>query len=91
MKTCICLAHGNADVERSLSENNRAVTCGRTTLSDGSINGLRTIKDAIKVIGLGQVHKMPVTPALLKAQRSSDIDYTAQKQEERERESRIEN
>ena len=49
VKSFLSLAHGNADVERSLSANKRTVTADRASLSDVTINGLRTVKDHVKV------------------------------------------
>lgn len=38
VKAVLCLAHGNAEVERSLSENSKVLTSERSQLSDDSIN-----------------------------------------------------
>ena len=42
MKGLLCLAHGNADVGRSLSANKKAVTPDRTSLGELTINCLIT-------------------------------------------------
>ena len=77
MKAGLCLAQGNAGVERSLSENKKVVTNERTLLSDAYINVLRSTKDAIKVTASGQAYMMPITPALMQARRSVNSVYTA--------------
>ena len=84
VKAVLCLAHGNAEVERSLSENKKVLTNERTLLSDASINALRSTKDAIRVTASGQAHMMPITPALMQARRSANSVYTARLAEERE-------
>ena len=84
VKAVLCLAHGNAEVERSLSENKKVLTNERTLLSDASINALRSTKDAIRVTASGQAHMMPITPALMQARPSASSVYTARLAEERE-------
>ena len=83
VKAGLCLAHGNAGVERSLSENKKVVTNECTLLSDTSINALRSTKNAIRVTGSGQAHMMPITPALMQARRSANSVYTARLAEEK--------
>ena len=67
VKSALCLAHGNAEVERSLSENKRTVTSDRSLLSESSLNGLRMIKDTINTQVEGKVHLMPITNELRQA------------------------
>ena len=43
----LCLTHGNAEVERSLSENSKVLTSERSLLCDDSINVIKLTKDAI--------------------------------------------
>ena len=43
------LAHGIADMKRALSVNTYVVTPDRTSLGETTINGLRTVKDTIKL------------------------------------------
>ena len=42
----LCLTHGNAEVERSLSENSKVLTSERRLLSDDSIHAKRHAKTA---------------------------------------------
>ena len=51
VKGLLCLAHDSADVERSLSAIKKTVTPERTSLGELTINGLRTVKDHVKVSG----------------------------------------
>ena len=67
VKDLFCLAHGNAEVERSLLENYRVQTSERRLLSDDSINAIRLTKYAIRVTGSGHGHKMLITPSLVQA------------------------
>ena len=56
LKCALTLSHGNADNERSLSENKKTLTKDRTNLSQVTVNGLRTTEDAIKSMdGLSNV------------------------------------
>ena len=43
----LCLTHGNAEFERSLSENSKVLTSERRLLSDDYINAIKLTKDAI--------------------------------------------
>ncbi|KAH3819790.1 hypothetical protein DPMN_121534 [Dreissena polymorpha] len=45
----LCLPHGNADVERSLSINKKLLTPERSLLSEESVTGLRLTRDAISM------------------------------------------
>jgi len=47
IKPLLCLSHGNADPEREFSINKRLITSDRSSLSEMSINGLRTVEDVI--------------------------------------------
>jgi len=48
IKPLFSLAHGNADPERGFSVNKRLFTSYRSLLSEASINGLRSIEDAVR-------------------------------------------
>ena len=48
VKSCLVLAHANADSERSLSVNARVVTKERSRFGEQTIVGLRLLKDAVK-------------------------------------------
>ena len=48
LKMALILPHSNADVERSLSVNNRTVTKDKVHLSEEAIIGLRATKDYVK-------------------------------------------
>ena len=49
VKVALVLAHGNSDVERSFSESGNTVTAQRTSLSDDSVDAIRTTLDGIKM------------------------------------------
>lgn len=63
VKCCLCLAHGNADVERGFSINNALVSNDRPNLSETTIVGVRAIKDGIK--RYGDIAAVPITSKLL--------------------------
>ena len=49
-KSCeglLCVTHGNAEVERRLSENSKVLTSEGSLLCDDSINLIKLTKDAI--------------------------------------------
>ena len=70
------LAHGNADVERSLSANRKTVTSDRTSL------GELTIKDHVKVSGEPQ--NVKITKGLLQASRDAHRAHAKRLADERE-------
>ena len=61
--SCLCISHGNADVERSLSINKKLLTNERTLLSEESLNGLRLTRDAVGMYK-GKVTDIPMTKEL---------------------------
>lgn len=58
LKSILIISHGNADVERGFSINSNLVPENRSLLSEFSINGLRTVRDAIKFFGVNSVHQV---------------------------------
>lgn len=71
--TCLCLPHGNADVERSLSVNKKLVTPERSLLSEESINGLRLTRDALSMYK--SIVDIPITRELLSNVRLAHRKY----------------
>ena len=49
--SCLCLVHGNADVEISLSINKKILTPERTLMYDATLNSLRLTRDAVSLYG----------------------------------------
>ena len=74
VQTCLSIAHGNADVERSLSINKKILTPERTCLSEESLNGLRMSRDVVSMFG--KVADVPVTKELLSSVRQAHKKYT---------------
>ena len=70
VRSALCFAHGNAEVESSLSENKRTVTSDRTLLSESSLNGLRMIKDIVNTQDEGKVHMIKVITKLPNSEQS---------------------
>lgn len=81
VKSCLSLAHGNADVERGFSINNSLVTNNRTCLSETSIIAIRHVKDAVR--RYGSIHDVPITEKLIKYVAKSHSTYMAAKEAER--------
>ena len=82
IKGLLSLAHGNADVERSISANKKTVTPDRASLSDVTINGLRTVEDHVKLYG--EPHNVHITRDLIQATREADKAYGKKLSNEKE-------
>lgn len=61
----LCLTHGNADVERSLSINKKILSSERILLSEQSLNALRLTRDAVAQYD-GNVTSVPITKTMMK-------------------------
>ena len=75
MKAVLCLSHGNTEAEGSPSENSKVLAGEQRLLSDNSINAIRLTKYVLGVTGSGHAHKIPITPSLMHARRSSYSVY----------------
>ena len=67
VKNILIISHGNSDVERGFNVNEHSVTENRTLLSLSSINGLRSMWDAINFFGSGLSHRVPITIDMIPA------------------------
>ncbi|CAF1225658.1 unnamed protein product [Rotaria sordida] len=65
VKCLLSLSHGNSDVERGFSQNNKLVSNDRSLLIESSISGLRATNAGIKFYGDGKTHMVPTTSTLL--------------------------
>lgn len=74
VKATLCLSHGNADVERSLSVAKKVLGTERTLLTAESINGLRRVDDAVKSEG-GKIPRMTYSKEMLKSARHAHSQY----------------
>ena len=74
VKSALCILHGNADVERSLSDNKNSVTDERTRLLELTINDLRLAKDFVYAHD-GDVSKVMITKEMVQAGRNADRTY----------------
>ena len=84
VKCALTLSHGNADNERSLSVNKKALTKGRASLSTTTLNGLRATGDGIKSVnGLSNTS---VTKAMLCCVKDSHKAYLKHMEIERKKE-----
>ena len=86
VKSCLNLAHANADSERSLSVNARVVTKERSRLGEQTIVGLRLLKDAVKFHDPVNCRpeKIPVTKEMRKSVRLAHSAYKARLDQEKE-------
>ena len=87
VKCALTLSHGNADTERSLSQNKKILTKERTSVQKSTLIGVRLIKDAVGASG-GQAVDVKITKELLSHCKSAHQEYkkfvTEQQSKERE-------
>ena len=83
VKSALCIHHGNADVERSLSDNKNTVTDERTRLSELTVNGLRLAKDFVHAHD-GDVSKAMITKGMVQTGRNAHRTYKGRLDEEKE-------
>ena len=83
-RTFMIISHGNADPERGFSENKHILTSERSSLSEASIIGLRSVKDAFHTVD-GDPLKMDITRPMLRAVRESSKVYRAAVEEEKKK------
>ena len=76
------MLNGNADVEQSLSADEKTVTSDRASRSDVTINGLCTIKDHVKLCG--EPHNVDIAKELLQATRKAHKLYGKRLSKEKE-------
>lgn len=87
IRACLVLPHGNADVERGLSDNKRLVNKERVKLSEKSIVGNRLARDAVKncdPVNM-QPESVPITKEMLSFVRSSHTKYQERMEDEKKR------
>ncbi|KAL3228236.1 hypothetical protein MRX96_048683 [Rhipicephalus microplus] len=73
IKALLCIPHGNADLERGLSENRRMLL-ERAHLTIHNVNGIRQILSHAKRFG-GDPSKFVVTPTIIEAVQGSSKRY----------------
>ena len=83
VKCALILSHGNADNERSLSQNKKTLTKERTGLSTMTLNGLRATADGIQ--SNGGLSKTSVTTTMLSAVKGSHKAYQDHIRQERKK------
>ncbi|CAM4967600.1 unnamed protein product [Rotaria socialis] len=71
IKNILIISHGNADVERGFSINENIISSNRSSLSQLSINSLRTTYDTVKNSNGVYSHNVPIHKELIKAAQSS--------------------
>ena len=90
VKAALVLPHGNADVERGVSVNNRVVTAERNKLGEDTINGIRATKDMVKFSDPQQQkpENVPLNNKILSAARSAYSVYQRKLEEDKKEEER---
>ena len=87
VKCALTLSHGNADTERSLSQNKKILTKERTSMQKSTLIWVRLTKDAVGASG-GQAVDVKITKELLSHCKSAHQEYkkfvTEQQRKERE-------
>lgn len=93
VKHALVLPHGNADVERALSENTSVVTADRASMGEAAIIGLRTVKDTVKFSDpvLCRPEKLPLGKKVLAAARSAHAMYLQRLETEKQQEQQLKN
>ena len=88
VKSCLVLAHANANSERSLSVNARVVTKERSRFEEQTIVGLRLLKDAVKFHDSVNCRpeKIPVTKEMRKSYKARLDQEKEEKKKELEAE-----
>jgi hypothetical protein len=76
VKACLCLSHGNADVERGFSKSGNILTEGNTAMSLKMLNARLTVSAAMMACS-NKPHLVPVTRQLLKLGCQAHSSYTA--------------
>ena len=74
VKICLTLSYGNADVERSFSENKLILDEKRTRMTDETLNGYRATSSYMKQFD-NDPSKLSITGPLLNAARKSRKNY----------------
>ncbi|CAF2061871.1 unnamed protein product [Rotaria magnacalcarata] len=67
IKNALIIPHGNADIERGFSINEHMIPQNRSSLSDSSINGIRSVYDGVKFAGAGSSHKVHINKDIIKS------------------------
>ena len=75
VKNILIISYGNSDVERGFGVNEHSVTENRTLLSLSSINGLRSMWDAINFFGSGLSHRVLITIDMIRAVQKAKSVY----------------
>ena len=78
----LTLAHGNADVERSLSNNKNTVNTERTGLGIHTINGLRMAKDEVNQVN--EVHHLNLSHKQIRLVKTAKQVYSERLRKEKE-------
>ena len=76
------MSHGNADVERSFSENKLVVNHLRTRMSDATINGYRTTASFMQKYNK-RPEQLPINAGVLRAVRNAKANYNQRIEAER--------
>ena len=87
IKSVLTLAHGNADVERSLSDNRNTVNPERTDLGIHTINGLRMAKDEVNQ--MNEVHHLNLSSKQIRLVKRAKQVYSERLRKEKEESDKV--
>ena len=83
VKVALSLAHGNAEVERGLSENAKNVTKDWVLLSEASVDAIPSTKDGLKSVN-NQPHTVPITKEFIQFGRRVHCAYNSWQEVEKQ-------
>ena len=82
-KTLMVVSHGNADPERGFSLNKNILTDNRSSLSQSSIVGLRTVKDFL--IAAGGIENVKITRSMIHHHQQAAKKYREEMESEKKK------
>ena len=86
IKTCLSIHHGNAYVERSLSDSKNVLTKERTSLNEETLIGLRKCKQYSR--NAGDAHQALVSRQIINKIKDAHLNHTISNMQKKEQEER---
>ena len=86
IKTCLSIHHGNAYVERSLSDSKNVLTKERTSLNEETLIGLRKCKQYSR--NAGGAHQALVSRQIINKIKDAHLNHTISNMQKKEQEER---
>ena len=89
VQALLSIAHGNADVERSLSYNKKTLGTDRSTMTHETLSGIRMINDHVKD-KKATLHNMVLPREMLQSCKLASSNYRRRKEEEQRKKAETE-